>query len=102
MPRIKDIDKPFTRANANTGIPIKLLKNCFYAVFDATIEILKEEIENNNNKDAWVYWKNRLSLGIVKRKPRMTRNPKTGEKIQLPERNKVKVKVAKELRKLNF
>lgn len=68
----------------------------------AVIRSLKKCMIDRVKKTGYCYLSNFFGISIVKRKPRMTRNPKTGEKIQLPERNKAKVRVAKELRKLNF
>jgi nucleoid DNA-binding protein len=77
--------------------------------FDVSLQVVKacrwaekECMIKRVMKYGYCYLANFFGISIVERKPRMTRNPKTGEKIQLPARKKLKVKLAKEFRKINL
>jgi nucleoid DNA-binding protein len=68
----------------------------------AVIRSLKKCMIERVKKTSYCYLANFFGISIVERKPRMTRNPKTGEKIQLPARKKLKLRLAKEFRKINL
>lgn len=68
----------------------------------AVIRSLKKCMIERAKTAGYCYLSHFFGISIVTRKSRMSRNPKTGEKIQLPERKKAKIRLAKEFRKINF
>ena len=68
----------------------------------AVIRSLKKCMIERVKQTGYCYLSNFFGISIVDRQPRMTRNPKTGEKIQLPARKKLKMRISKQVQKINL
>lgn len=61
---------------------------------------LAEAIQNTLNEEKKVSLTGIGTFSVVERQPRLARNPKTGEKVQVPHRKVVKFKLSKQLKTL--
>ncbi len=78
--------------SARTGIKQVIVKEVVQGVFDTIFEALK------NGKSIEI--RNFGVFKVKKRKPRIGRNPKTGEVVPVPERNTVVFKPGQEMKKV--
>lgn len=78
---------------------IKLTRKQVLTVVSVFIEKLRESIENLG-EDGRIELRGFGTFGVKKRKPRVARNPKTGEEVQVPSRKTPFLKPGKELKSL--
>ena len=64
------------------------------------IEIILKEIKNSLNRNEGVELRNFGTFRTTIQKASIRRNPKTGEKIYVPKKNKVRFKMSKKIRQL--
>ncbi|QJR22973.1 Integration host factor beta subunit [Brevinematales bacterium NS] len=76
---------------------MKLSRKEVLTVVSVFIEKLRESIENLG-EDGRIELRGFGTFGVKKRKPRVARNPKTGEEVQVPSRKTPFFKPGKELK----
>lgn len=77
----------------NTGINIH---DC-WTLFKATLDLIVEEVQNGNK----IEFRGYFILGSKTQKPRLAQNPRTLEKVQIPERRVVYFKKGDKLKNLD-
>ncbi len=71
------------------GLTVAVVKDVIQRVFDGIIEVLEHE--------GRIELRNFGVFEVKKRKPRQARNPRTGEKVFVPERMSIKFKPGMEM-----
>lgn len=65
-------------------------------VLDAVVGTIRKEVKNNGEIRVSGLWK----FEKVRREARTARNPKTGENIEVPAKNAVRVKISKDFKEM--